>query len=409
MVADPGRVPNVKAVGQNGFTLDMFGRLKTAHGVTIFDSQHRYKDNGDFSNATSGAGDILHNTNTSAVTLSVGTASGDKVTRESSRVFPYQPGKSLQVLQTFVLNAPKANLRQRVGYFSRKNGFYLEVDGSSVYLVKRSYSTGSVVETRVAQNDWNIETFTGEGPTDFQLDFSKAQILFTEIEWLGVGAVRVGFVINGVPVVAHRFDHANVVETTYMTTATLPVRYEIENTAATASASGMQQICTTVISNGGYSFDTTNINSAWRSSTASVGTTRTPLVAIRLRAGREDAVVIPASVSIAALSAGDGGWALIKNPTTLTGGTWVVDEYDGNVEYNVTATAIDGGLPVRREFASATNQSTSSGTTTGLGTWDLQLGRTNSDTPVSDVYVLTYRTLSGTMSVQGILGWYDLV
>lgn len=409
MVAEPGRVPNVKAVSQNGFTLDMFGRLKVATGETLFDSAHRYTDGGDYSYETSGTASNTYLPNESSVQLGVGTSSGDRITSESFRVFPYQPGKSLQVLQTFVLNAPKANLRQRVGYFSRQNGFFLEVDGSNVYIVKRSYSTGAVVETRVAQADWNNERFLGDGKTDYALDFSKAQIMFIEVEWLGVGSVRVGFIINGVPVVAHRFDHANFVTSVYMTTGSLPVRYEIENTGGTASASSMKQICTSVTSNGGYDFTQKAIETARRETEVTVGTTRYPLVAIRMAPGRTDSVVVPTFVDIVASSAGVGGWALIKNPTTLTGGTWVADEYDGNVEYNVSATAIDGGIAMRRSFFAASNQSTASSSVATLGRWDLQLGRTNADTPVSDVYVLTFRTLKSTMNVQGMLGWADLL
>ncbi len=409
MVAEPGRVPNVKAVSQNGFTLDMFGRLKVSSAETLFDSAHRYVEGGDFSYATSGTASHTYLPNESTVRLSVGTASGDKITSESFRVFSYQPGKSLQIMQTFVLNAPKANLRQRVGYFSRQNGFFLEVDGSNVYIVRRSYVTGAVVETRVAQADWNNERFLGDGKTDIQLDLTKSQILFTEIEWLGVGSVRVGFIINGVPVVAHRFDHANVESSVYMTTGSLPVRYEIENTGATASASSMKQICASVVSNGGYDFTHRTIETALRETEVNVGTTPYPLVAIRLASGRTDSVVVPTLVDILASSAGVGSWALIKNPTTLTGGTWAADEYDQNVEYNTSATAVDGGLVVRRAFFAASNQSVSSAVTDNLGTWDLQLGRTNADTPVSDVYVLTFRTLKSTMNVQGLLGWADLL
>jgi hypothetical protein len=139
-------------------------------------------------------------------------------------------------MQTFVLNPAKANLRQRVGYFSRENGIYLEQDGLDTYLVVRSFASGEVVNTRVAQEDWNVERLLGDGKTDHTLDLSKAQIMFIEVEWLGVGSARVGFMFNGVPIVVHRFDHANIVEGVYMTTACLPVRYEIENTGASVYA-----------------------------------------------------------------------------------------------------------------------------------------------------------------------------
>ena len=408
MVADPGKVPNVKAVSQNGFTLDMFGRLKVGEGFSLFDSQHRYKDNGLYSDETSGTASATFLPNESTVRLGVGTASGDRITRESRRVFPYQPGKSLQIMQTFVLNQAKANLRQRVGYFSRQNGIYLEQDGLNTYLVVRSFASGEVVNTRVAQQDWNVERLLGDGKTDHTLDLSKAQIMFIEVEWLGVGSARVGFMFNGVPIVVHRFDHANIVEGVYMTTACLPVRYEIENTGATASASSMKQICTSVISNGGF-FKALNQHVTTRSTTT-VNNVFYPLIAIRLPAGRTDAIIIPGEITIYPTTDDDFDYALLRNPASLTGGTWVTHADSDNVEYNITATAMTGGTPMIEGFFGATNQSVDPVSQGDIRNFGFQLGRTNAATPVSDVVVLAVKTTpSGNGNVKTQLGWYDLI
>jgi hypothetical protein len=408
MVADPGKVPNVKAVSQNGFTLDMFGRLKVGEGFAVFDSQHRYQDSGQYSDETSGTASATFLPNESTVRLSVGTTSGDRITRESRRVFPYQPGKSLQIMQTFVLNSAKANLRQRVGYFSRQNGIYLEQDGLSTYLVVRSFASGEVVNTRVAQEDWNVERLLGDGKTDYTLDLSKAQIMFIEVEWLGVGSVRVGFMINGVPVVAHRFDHANMVDSVYMTTSCLPVRYEIENTGTTASASSMKQICVSVISNGGF-FKALNPFNVARGITT-VSNVYYPLIALRLASGRTDAIIIPAEVSIFPTSADDFDYALFRNPASLTGGTWVTHPHNSNSEYNISATAMTGGTPMLEGFFGAENQSASPVVGGDVRNFGFQLGRTNAETPVSDVVVLAVkRSDAGTATAKAQLGWYDLI
>lgn len=394
----------------NAFRSDMFGRTKVSDGYTIFDSAHRYKDNGDYSDTTSNGASVTFDANQSCALLNVSTTSGSEVTRESFKVFPYQPGKSLQVMQTFVFAPAKTNLRQRVGYFSRQNGYYLEQDGTNIYFVERSYSSGALVETRIPQSQWNMDKLDGSGPSDVVLDLSKSQILFSEYEWLGVGSVRMGFAIDGYFVVAHQFNHANRISSTYMTTASLPVRFEIKNTGATASASSMHQICTSIISNGGYNHDEAVIYTAWRDVAATVGTNRYPLIAIRMKAGRTDSIILPTYVDVAASNAGEGGWALVKNPTSVTNGTWITDPYNENVEYNVTATSMSqDGTPMRRQFFYSTNQASSTQESNNLGTWDLQLGRTNSDTPVSDVYVLSFRTMSGTMNMRALLGWHDLL
>lgn len=391
----------------NAFRSDMFGRTKVSEPFTIFDSAHRYQDNGDYSDTHTSGGTTTYDINQSTVLLNVSTASGSETTRESKRVFPYQPGKSLQTMHTFVFAPAKTNLRQRAGYFGRQNGFYLEQDGFNVYLVKRTSISGSVVEERVPQSQWNMDKLDGSGPSDVVLDLSKAQILFTEIEWLGVGSARIGFAIDGYFIIAHQFNHANRIDSVYMTTASLPIRYEITNTGPTSSPSSMKQVCATIISNGGY-FKPVELWTTIRQS-ASFNNTYYPLIALRLASGRTDAVVIPDAIDIAPSTTGDFEYALIKNPDTLTGGTWVAKEPKYNAEYNISATAMSGGTIISQGFFSTTNQSSQSASITDSKNFAYQLGRTNSATPVSDVIVLAVRTTAGNGSCKSSMAWYDLV
>lgn len=184
------------------------------------------------------------------INMTVGTGSTDSIIRETTKVFSYQPGKSLLIMTTFVPATPKVNLRQRIGYFGADNGMYFEIDGTTAYFVERSLSTGT--ETRVAQSSWNIDKLDGTGPSGITLSKDKAQILWMDIEWLGLGTVRIGFVIDGDFVHCHSFHHANIIQSTYITTASLPLRYEISNTGITTSSSTLKQVCSSVISEGGY-------------------------------------------------------------------------------------------------------------------------------------------------------------
>lgn len=402
-----GKVPNVAQHGYASFRTDLFGRIKTSEPYTIFDSAHRYQQSGDFSEETSGTASATYLINESSVSLNVGTASGDRITSESRKIFPYQPGKSLQIMQTFVFAPTKTNLRQRVGYFSRKNGLYLEQHGSEVYLVLRSFSSGEVVENRVPQSQWNIDQVNGDGPSDFTLDLTKGQIFWSEFEWLGLGSVRAGFVFDGYFVPVHQFNHANLIDKVYMTTASLPLRYEIENTGATTSASSFKQVCATVISNGGF-FKPVEVWSAVRQS-ATFGTSYYPLVAVRLAAGREDSVIIPDVLDISPNGSGDFEYALIRNPATLDGGSWITHAPKNNAQYNVTATAMTGGTIIAQGYFSSTNQTSASAAFTDSKNFAYQLGRSNAETPVSDVMVLAIRILSGTSSAKSSIGWYDLL
>jgi hypothetical protein len=405
-IARGTKVPNAGNIGWSTFKTDMFGRTKVSEPFTIFDSAHRYQDNNDYSDEAVGTASTSYSLHESTVYLNVGTAQGDKLTRETRRVFPYQPGKSLQIMQTFNFGPAKTGVRFRAGYFSRTNGLYLERSGTSTYLVFRSFSTGELREIRIPQVDWNIDPLDGTGPTDLVLDLSKVQIFVSEYEWLGAGSVRAGFIINGVFVGAHQFNHANVIESVYMTTATLPIRYEIENLTATTSPSYMKQICSTVISNGGY----LKITETWNATipTKNVTANYTPLIAIRMASGRTDSVIIPAEISIFPTSSDDFEWALIRNPT-LVGGTWTVSQPKNNVEYNIGATTLTGGVRVLEGFFGADNQSAVPATDGEIKNFALQLGRTNLDTPVSDIMVLAAKAVDGTGTIKASIGWYDLV
>ena len=230
---------------------DAFGRTRVSNPLTLFDSSHRYRDNNLWSSLVVGTGSTVGFVTTQGlINIGIGTTAGCSVIRETTKTFSYQPGKSLLVLNTFVMNAPKTNLRQRVGYFGVDNGMYFEIDGDTAYFVEKSLSLGTT--TRVAQADWNIDKLDGTGISGITLNPSKAQILWMDIEWLGLGTVRMGFIIDGKFIHCHSFHHANIIESTYITTASLPVRYEITNTGITTSVSNLKQICSTVISEGGY-------------------------------------------------------------------------------------------------------------------------------------------------------------
>ena len=336
---------------------DAFGRLRVSNPLTLFDSSHRYRDNNLWSSLVVGTGSTVgFVTAQGLINIGIGTTAGCSVIRETTKVFAYQPGKSLLVLNTFVMNASKTNLRQRVGYFGADNGMYFEVDGDTAYFVERSLSLGTT--TRVAQEDWNIDKLDGTGPSGITLNSSKAQILWMDIEWLGVGSVRIGFVIDGAFIHCHTFHHANIIESTYITSGSLPLRYEIANTGITTSASNLKQICSSVISEGGY-----NVNGIQQAVGTPINAPRTlttagtfyPIVSIRLKTTALDAIVILTALSAMPIATGAYNWQIRASGTT-GGGDWVSAGDDSAVNYNITGTSHTGGRILASGFFNASNQ-----------------------------------------------------
>lgn len=387
-------------------SLDAFGRLRVAQPYTLFDSQNRYQKDPQFSETLATGGTATYVANESSVDLAVTTSSGSKAVRQSFRVFPYQPGKSLMVLATFVMNAGKANLRQRVGYFNADNGVFFQVNGTTNSFVLRTNTSGTPSDARtVDQADWNGDKLDGSGASGLTLDITKAQILYMDFEWLGVGSVRCGFIINGTFIVCHTFNNANDIDKVYMTTAILPVRYEIENTAATASASTMTQICSSVISEGGY--DQKSALSWARRSAVLTGVTTTfvPIVSIRLKSTRLGGIAIPSIFNALPIgSVLDYEVALIKNPTLTGTPSW--SSVSESVEMDEAATGLTGGDIVESTFVSGSNQG--SGLASGDLEYNFALQLGVSLAGVSDIYTLAARTISGTDDIIGALSFYDL-
>lgn len=361
MLADIHGNP-INGANPTGMAVDAFGRARVSQPYTLYDSFHRFQDNGKLNTANSATGaTVSHNANQSIMNLTIDNVSGSYIYRETSRVFAYQPGKSLQIMQTFVMGAPKTGLRQRVGYFDVQNGIFLEQDGDTINFVRRSYGTGAIVETKVAKASWNMDKLDGTGPSKKTLDLTKAQIMFIDVEWLGVGSVRCGFVIDGVLIHCHSFHHANILDTTYITTACLPLRYEIENTSETSGSSTLKEICATVISEGGYELSGKSLVAGHPIATPyNVATPSTlyPLISIRLKSDRLNAIVDPKTFSVAVGAASNYRYSIITRGVT-SGGTWANTGPTSAVEYNLTATSVTGGSVADQSYIIASNQTAS--------------------------------------------------
>jgi len=402
------RVNNSASSSLSDGRSDAFGRQRVAEPFTLFDSAQRYTNRPEqWETRLVGAGGSVYVVNQSLSELTVTNASGDKVTRESKRVFSYQPGKSLQVMASFAFDEGQTGLAQRVGYFNDQNGIFVTNKNGINYIVKRSYITGSAVDTEIAQSNWNVDKLDGTTATGIVLDLTKTQILFMDIEWLGVGQVRVGFVINGNFYLAHAFQHANVIDTTYITTATLPVRYEIENLSTTVASSAMKQICATVISEGGYQvrgrpFSAGRpVTSAMNLATAG---TFYPLVSIRLNSSYLDAVAVIKNISMLGIANNGRMQYKLVADATITGGSWT--NFNGSlVQYNISAASMSGGVALISGYVGINNQS---GQTIALdpGAFQFQLER-NGLAGTAITYTLAVTAAADNDDALGSIDWEE--
>ncbi len=419
----------------NQLSTDAFGRLRVSNPFTLFDSKNVGKMNNKFTYGTSGRGLApVYNQNTSSFALTCdgsGSLAG-RVVNESKYRCSYQPGKSLLILNTFVFDAATrttCNTTQRVGYFDEDNGIYLEINPNGVYIVRKS---SVITTTSILIDNWN-----GDSALKTEIDFTKAQIFWIDIEWLGVGSVRTGFVIDGKFRLAHTFHHANYISSVYMTSAQLPIRYEVISTGA---AGTLKQICSSVISEGGYEGDSF-VRHIGTDASANIfnisGTVFTPVLALRI--GKDpsgtlyNSIVVPAQLSLFLSSNQTSDivkYSLLLNPTFNTpipDASW---NYYSDYATNDTSSTMQyyfnpSGTPIGTITNTGTilnssyveNRTVSS--LSSANDFNLQLGRiinsigaTTGTTYSSDILVLVIAYLNGpitqSVKVAAELGWYEL-
>lgn len=222
-------------------------------------------------------------------------------------------------------------------YQTPLNGIFLEVTESSVSW--NIAKNGSTTET-ATQANWNYDAFDGTGPSGITLDLDAVLIGFFDIEWLGVGRVRTGFFVEGIPRYCHFFTHSNnpTYTSVYMSTPNLPLRYYIESDGTGGGT--LDHICSTVISEGGIQQTgiLRSINNATTHLDADTANQKYAILGLRLQSTYYDITVLPEYFSMISQTNDDYLWDLQINPTVA--GTFTYNTLtNSSIEYATGATA----------------------------------------------------------------------
>lgn len=234
-----------------GMDFDSFGKAKMSQEVVLSNFIPEFDDEADLYNVVT-AGTVLDTYvhNEKSIRFGVDTVSGDSITRTSKRYHKYIAGVSNTIMMTVNAGMPKENVLKRWGYFDEYNGIFFEHNGLEAGLVIRSNVTGTPVDTKVVQADYNGDKLDGTGVSGITANPSKSQIFWIDFQWLGAGIVRWGLVApDGSKILIHTMKNTNNNNTVYMSSANLPIRHEITNTGNTASATEMKIHNSVVIMN----------------------------------------------------------------------------------------------------------------------------------------------------------------
>lgn len=425
---------NVLSITVAGST-DAFGRQRVSEAFTLGDYKHTYGLDPNFRNTTSNGGSITHITNQAAARLTTNSNSSAYAIHQTKMYHNYMPGKSQLIKSSINFYQNTANVTKRTGYFDANNGIYFEQAGDgTLSFVIRTDTSGTPSDARkITQANWNQDTcnttivgLSTDGsnygkPGTWNLDITKTQIFLTDFQWLGVGTVRCGFVHNGQTIIAHEFDNNNQLATVYMSNPNLPVRCEILNTGVTTGAY-FDQICSTVISEGGYveSGIDFGVNTGTTAKTVTTGNGNYPVVAIRLKntfRGYPNRVIVrPKDINIYAENF-PAYWSLIKLDSsanaTFSNTTWVSADTDSAVEYNLNLTGftdgqkMDGGL-VGTSSPGGSAKGTGTSASGALSDAKKNFIAQNYDSSNSEIYLVSTQAIGGTTSVWVDMQWREI-
>ena len=390
---------------------DAFGRLRVGQLETLFDSKLSYgKLPILWNEAVSANASSIHVEVDSCVNMAV-TANGAFAIRQTRQRWNYQPGKSQILLATFKMPTA-AGVTARVGLVhgdsasphTAHDGIFFEVANgvASVNIIKGTESGGIVNTEKATQSQWNMDKLDGSGPSGKIADWSKAQILMIDFQWLGVGGVRFGFEVDSTMVYVHEFLHAGMVDSVYMHNGTQPARYEIRSTGGTGILS---QICSSVASEGGA--QKTGITTAIDTNGSLISCAASSiqmLVAVRITAANPDVQLLIEKVYALNTAANTSyRWVVLWNPTIAGTPNWVaetgtpVEVWRGGVGTTMTGgTALDSGYTSRDNRQ--TNEITAPSVHPGM-----------SIAGVPDVIALGIESIGGTSTCSGGVAVRQLV
>ena len=334
-----------------------------------------------FNSKTTGGGAVSRNSTTRNMELTVGTADGDYAAYQS-RYQSYTPSHAQVVYCTATFDTNQSNLIQRVGYFDDNDGLFFEYDSTGFYVVVRTSETGSPVDTRVEQASWNTDVAS-------DLDLNDIQFLSIDFNW-GGGVYRFGYLdTNGERTIVHEGQASNVLSTKFMTTANLPLRFEIQNDGATSGSSTLKMHSGVVSTEGEEEQPTAQHAIDNDTSTRSISSgSFSTILAVRLKSGFHRAQLVPSDIGFISTTNDDVLVRVYYN-ATITGGSWTSAGANSIAEYNDSMTGFSGGELVASKYVSKQG-----GEPLDLGATQLVL-QSDFDGTTLDNIIIVAKTFSG--------------
>jgi len=331
----------------SGTVVDLFGRLKTTMKSPQFTYQNEYnKGEAQWVEKVVGTATATHNPTNATVYLTVN-AEGDKIIRQTRQYFRYYSGKTLSTTLTWWVPALPPLIVFRAGYFENENGIFFAKRSTGLFLCLRNNG----VDIEVPRAEWD-DRLDKTGPSRQVFDFDKSTIFQINLQWLGVGDVQcIIEASDGTLIPIYTFRNVGVVESTYMRTANLPIRYELEAETGFTGTFTVEQICSELGTEDGDCYGVSSYPHTISNGTTavSVTTTRSTVLAFRPKE-TFNGIINRATTLMKTLEVvtaiSDIYWELVYNPTYAGTPTWNSVNNDSTLQFTTNATTITGGIPI---------------------------------------------------------------
>lgn len=392
------------AFGDTG-SIDAFGRARVSELTTQFDAKQLYDALPLFiDNVTSGTGSVSHDP-TEACSVMSSSATNDYVVSQTKQRFNYQSGKSQLIFMTCYNFEAETNVSKKLGYYS--SGLvapYTGYDGlffeSSTNVSINIWKRGALLE-QTLQDNWNIDPMNGTGKSGINIDWSKNIIFVVDFEWLGVGRVRWGVVIDGLIFYVHESKHANTTTGVYMLSPNQPLRWELRQTGS--GSGSFTFVCASVNSEG-------SINALGKVLSVNNGTTHINanntantyvLHSVRLNPAYLGTLVDILNFNTLSLTNDGYLWSVVLNPTFSASLTYSALT-NSSLQHSVGAgETITGGTVLDSGYVEGNRGDAISIENA------VRLGATIAG--VSDELVFAVRPLSSNLDILGAINWRELI
>jgi len=311
--------------------LDAFGRLRVSNITTLLDVTHKYDKSPKIMDEEVSAGSTsTYISSGSCVEMVVGGVNG-YVVRQSKTKATYQPGKSQIFEASFSNFNLESGITKRVGYFTSTtastfntnfDGFFLESDGTTNVISFQIWRGGTNIYS-ASTSSWSTDEINPA-----TIDWSLTNLMFVDFQWLGVGRVRFGMVLNGITYIFSEYTAANNIGSVYMESADKPIRYEARTTGSTGT---FREICSQVSSEGAVNRLTTPFIAASTGTTSMVSSgTKYAYIGLKPNFGYEDISILAKQVSILNTS-NDNYLVTVEINPTISGSYSFTTNNDTNI------------------------------------------------------------------------------